>query len=100
MTSFHCMPNSPVICSVEAADRAEVAGLTRQNRPPATLVSTLQKGLILLRRCQVVPITAEVTLRAMYVGERHQISHWDALIVPATPFVPKTCRMDKYSRDV
>jgi len=48
----------------------------RYDRPAANRL-----GQILLRRCEVVPITAEVTLQAMYVGERYQISHWDALVV-------------------
>ncbi len=36
---------------------------------------------ILLRRCEVVPLTAMIVTDAMRLGERYQLSHWDALIV-------------------
>lgn len=38
---------------------------------------------ILLRRCEVVPLTATIVTDAMRLGERYQLSHWDALIVAA-----------------
>lgn len=38
---------------------------------------------ILLRRCEVVPLTAGIVSQAMQLGVRCQLSHWDALIVAA-----------------
>ncbi len=36
---------------------------------------------ILMRRCEVVPVSKETVERAIELGERHQISHWDSLII-------------------
>ena len=33
--------------------------------------------------CDVAAITPDMTELAMLIGERHQISHWDSLIVAA-----------------
>ena len=38
---------------------------------------------VLMRHCDVVSVTPEITEQAMTLGERYQISHWDALIVSA-----------------
>jgi predicted nucleic acid-binding protein len=38
---------------------------------------------ILLRRCEVSDLTVEMVRTAIALGERYQISHWDALIVSA-----------------
>lgn len=40
-------------------------------------------GHILMRRCEVVAVTPEIVVKAMALGERYQISHWDALVVSA-----------------
>jgi predicted nucleic acid-binding protein len=37
----------------------------------------------LMRRCEVVPVTAETVRTALELGERYQLSHWGALIVAA-----------------
>ncbi|WPL16817.1 putative nucleic-acid-binding protein, contains PIN domain [Thiorhodovibrio winogradskyi] len=41
---------------------------------------------IMLRRCEVVSLTAQIVERAISIGERYQISHWDALVVSAALF--------------
>ncbi|MDP2794654.1 MAG: PIN domain-containing protein [Sulfurisoma sp.] len=38
---------------------------------------------ILMRRCDVVAVTPEITDLSMTIGERYQLSHWDSLIVAA-----------------
>lgn len=76
---FEILRRRPVI-SVQVINEflSVLLSKRRIDRPAANRL-----GQILLRRCEVVTITAEVTLQAMYVGERYQISHWDALIVAA-----------------
>jgi predicted nucleic acid-binding protein len=76
---FEILRRRPVI-SVQVINEflSVLLSKRRIDRPAANRL-----GQILVRRCEVVPITAEVTLQAMYVGERYQISHWDALIVAA-----------------
>jgi predicted nucleic acid-binding protein len=37
----------------------------------------------LMRHCEVAPLTAATIERAMRLSERHNFSHWDALIVAA-----------------
>ncbi len=36
---------------------------------------------ILMRQCEVFDLTVETVRHAIDLGERHQLSHWDALIV-------------------
>jgi predicted nucleic acid-binding protein len=38
---------------------------------------------ILLRRCEVLDLTVEMVRVAIALGERYEMSHWDALIVSA-----------------
>lgn len=38
---------------------------------------------ILLQRCEVLDLTVEMVRTAISLGERYQLSHWDALIVSA-----------------
>ena len=38
---------------------------------------------ILMRRCEVCDLTTEMVRGAIELGQRYQISHWDALIVVA-----------------
>ena len=53
-------------------------GKMRLPRPTANRLSA-----ILLRRCEVLDLTVEMVRTAIALGERYQISHWDALIVSA-----------------
>jgi len=38
---------------------------------------------ILMRRCEVIAVTPDITDLSMTIGERYQLSHWDSLIVAA-----------------
>lgn len=38
---------------------------------------------ILIQRCEVIDLTIETVRHAIALGERHSLSHWDALIVAA-----------------
>ncbi len=62
----------------------------------------------LMKLVAVAPVTANTVRDAMTVGMRHDLSHWDALIVAgawparlpqaAIPCIPKTCSTGKCSR--
>lgn len=38
---------------------------------------------VLMQHCDVLSVSPEITEQAMTLGERYQISHWDAIIVAA-----------------
>lgn len=38
---------------------------------------------VLMRRCEVSDLTVEMVTRALELGGRYRVSHWDALIVSA-----------------
>lgn len=38
---------------------------------------------ILMKRCEVIDLTIDTVRHAIALGERHSLSHWDALIVAA-----------------
>jgi predicted nucleic acid-binding protein len=54
-------------------------------------------AVILMRRCEVVDLTAEMVRNAIALGERYAISHWDALIV--SPALDSGCER-LYSEDL
>jgi predicted nucleic acid-binding protein len=70
--AFEIIPHRPVI-SVQVVNEFLSVFLSKRSldRPTANRL-----GQILLRPCEVVPMTAEVTLKAMQLGEHYQISHW------------------------
>jgi predicted nucleic acid-binding protein len=70
--AFEIIRHRPVI-SVQVVNEFLSVFLSKRSldRPTANWL-----GQILLRPCEVVPMTAEVTLKAMQLGEHYQISHW------------------------
>ncbi|MDO8753406.1 MAG: PIN domain-containing protein [Anaerolineales bacterium] len=52
---------------------------TGKMKLPRTTANRLAQ--ILMKRCEVFDLTVEVVRHAISLGERHQLSHWDALIV-------------------
>jgi len=38
---------------------------------------------VMMKRCEVVPMDADMVNEAIVLGERFQFSHWDSLIVAA-----------------
>jgi len=51
----------------------------------------------LMTNCDVEPVTANTVEQAMRLGERHQLSHWDALILASAQLAG--CRV-LYSEDM
>lgn len=77
--AFSIMRQSPVISTQIINEFLSV--LTGKKGVPRERANRYAR--IMLRRCEVVPLTAQVVERAISVGERYQISHWDALVVAA-----------------
>lgn len=55
--------------------------LTGKQRVPRDVAN--RYAYILLRRCEVVAVTAQVVETAIRIGERYRCSHWDALVIAA-----------------
>ena len=56
-----------------------ISVLTGKQRVPRDRANRYAR--ILLRRCEVVSLTPQTVESAICIGERYQVSHWDALIV-------------------
>ena len=73
------MKARPVISVQVVNEFLNVAsGKMRLPRQTANRLAT-----ILMRRCEASDLTVEMVQRAIALGERYQLSHWDALIVAA-----------------
>ena len=46
-------------------------------------VEAYRLARVLMRQCEVVSVTPEITEQAMTLGERYRLSHWDSVIVSA-----------------
>jgi len=77
--AFALMRRHPVISIQVVNEFLNV--LTGKQRVPRDVANRYAR--ILLRRCQVVPVTAQVVETALQIGESYQCSHWDALIIAA-----------------
>lgn len=77
--AFSIMRQSPVISTQIVNEFLNV--LTSKKGVPRERANRYAR--IMLRRCEVVPLTTQVVERAISIGERYQISHWDALVVAA-----------------
>ena len=73
------MRRQPVISTQVVNEFISV--LTGKQRVPRDRANRYAR--ILLRRCEVVSLTPQTVERAICIGERYQLSHWDALIVAA-----------------
>lgn len=58
----------------------------RKSRLPRETVIRLAR--ILMNRCEVGSVTLQTVETALEIGDRYQISHWDALIVAAALVAP------------
>jgi len=77
--AFALMRQRPVISSQVVNEFLNVlAGKQRVQRDVAN-----RYARILLRRCEVVAVTAQVVETAIQIGERYQCNHWDALVIAA-----------------
>ncbi|MEA1050410.1 PIN domain-containing protein [Lamprobacter modestohalophilus] len=74
--AFSIMLQSPVISTQIVNEILNV--LTSKKGVPRARANRYAR--IMLRRCEVVPLTTQVVERAISIGERYQISHWDALV--------------------
>lgn len=54
----------------------------RKSRLPRETAMRLTR--ILMNRCEVVSVTRQTVEMALELGDRYQLSHWDALIVAAS----------------
>ena len=77
--AFSIMRRCPVISTQVVNEFVNV--LTRKQRVPRDRVNRYAR--ILLRRCEVVSLTPHTVDKALFIGERYQCSHWDALVVAA-----------------
>ncbi|EIC19809.1 PIN domain-containing protein [Thiorhodovibrio frisius] len=77
--AFAIMRQSPVISAQIVNEFLSV--LTSKKGVPRERANRYAR--IMLRRCEVVPLTVQVVERAISIGERYQVSHWDALVVAA-----------------
>lgn len=73
------MRRQPVISTQVVNEFISV--LTGKQRVPRDRANRYAR--ILLRRCEVTSVTPQTVERAICIGERFQISHWDALIAAA-----------------
>lgn len=69
----------PVI-SVQVVNEFFHVALRKMRLPRPT---ARRLAAILMRRCEVLDLTVEMVRGAIDLGERYQISHWDALIASA-----------------
>ena len=77
--ALRILKSRPVISAQVVNEFMSVAlGKMRLPRPTANRLAS-----ILLRRCEAVDLTVDMVRSAIALGERYQISHWDALIVSA-----------------
>lgn len=78
-TAIAVMRTYPVI-SVQVVNEFMSVALLKMklSRPVANRLAG-----ILMKRCEVVDLSIEIVRRAIALGERYSISHWDALIVAA-----------------
>jgi predicted nucleic acid-binding protein len=77
--AFALMRRRPVISTQVVNEFLNV--LTGKQRIPRDVANRYAR--ILLRRCEVVAVTAQVVETAIQIGERYQCSHWDALVIAA-----------------
>ena len=77
--AFSIMRRCPVISTQIVNEFVNV--LTGKQRVPRDRVN--RYACILLRRCEVVSLTPRTVEKALFIGERYQCSHWDALVVAA-----------------
>jgi len=69
----------PVI-SVQVVNEFLSVVICKGRLPRETVVRLAR---ILMNRCEVVSVTRQTIERALELGDRYQLSHWDALIVAA-----------------
>ena len=77
--AFAIMRRRPVISTQVVNEFLNV--LTGKKRVPRAVANRYAQ--ILLRRCEVVPVTPQVVETAIQLGERYLCSHWDALVIAA-----------------
>ena len=77
--AFAILQRRPVISTQIVNEFINV--LTGKQRVPRNRVNRYAR--ILLRRCEVVSLTPQTVEKAIFIGERYQCSHWDALVVAA-----------------
>lgn len=71
------MRATPVI-SVQVVNEFVSVALGKMKLPRPTTTRLVN---ILIKRCEVLDLTIEMVRHAISLGERYQLSHWDALIV-------------------
>lgn len=77
--AFALMRQHPVISTQVVNEFLSV--LTGKQRVPRDVANRYAR--ILLRRCEVVAVTAHVVEIAIQLGERYRCHHWDALVIAA-----------------
>ena len=76
-TATAVMRARPTI-SVQVVNEFLSVALSKMKLPKAT---AYRLAGILMRQCEVFDLTVETVRHAIDLGERHSLSHWDALIV-------------------
>ena len=76
-TATAVMRARPTI-SVQVVNEFLSVALSKMKLPKAT---AYRLAGILMRQCEVFDLTIETVRHAIDLGERHSLSHWDALIV-------------------
>lgn len=78
-TALSVMRARPVI-SVQVVNEF-LSVVIRKSRLPRETAMRLAR--IMMNRCEVVSVTRQTVEMALELGDRYQLSHWDALIVAA-----------------